>query len=83
MHNVVHLSFNLRLKSEGISHEDLLLGQQSLVFKLGAIRAASASTVTRAVPVVLEALAVQLEAARVRTIAPFRFVILILNSILL
>lgn len=63
--DIAGISFDLGLESEWVAHENLLLGHQALVLELGAVVAAGAPTVTRTVSVVLEALTVELQAARV------------------
>lgn len=59
---------DLGLEGKGVSNQNLLFGIQTFLFMLLGVEAAGASALATAVPVVLEAFAVELQAPRVRAV---------------
>ena len=60
-------------ESEGVSHKNLLLGLEPLLFMLGWVVAAAASTASSAVTVILKALAIKFQTAGIRAVARLMF----------
>lgn len=70
---MVILLAEFRPEGKGVSHKNLLLGQESLLLMLLGVVAAAAATASSAIPVVLKALTVKFQASRIRAVARFVF----------